>query len=252
MHTAAYPSTNILALFQDLYGVPGAEAGQHSYRRVGGPQVHGQVPTTPRAVITILPSPAPPGTRRELRTVPSGGQNVVEHASELPRDLARTRIGGGYRPRAPSIGTLSPSIFVSNWSGALLPRRISESPHGESAAPTNDINTTVALASLTPAAYSYAGPRKKGSSHSARYMQPTPIPPPINISEDSTKPSPPSSRPSGNISADESVVAAPIPSVPPVVPTPTTLSGPSTSAIQALILATSAAAHTGESMEDHQ
>jgi F0F1-type ATP synthase membrane subunit a len=35
-------------------------------------------------------------------------------------------------------------IFVSNWSGALLPWKIIELPHGELAAPTNDINTTVA------------------------------------------------------------------------------------------------------------
>nr|QQP00345.1 ATP synthase CF0 A subunit [Selaginella pallidissima] len=249
MHTAAYPSTIIA--FQDLYGVSGVEVGQHSYWRMGGPQVHGQVLITSRAVITILPSPAPSGTRRDLQTVPSGGQNIVEYASEFPRDPARTRIGEGYRPWAPSIGTLSLSIFVPNRSGALIPRRISESPHGESAAPTNDINTTVASASLTPAAYSYAGPRKKGSSHFGRHMQPTPIPSPINISEDSTKPLPPSSRPFGNILADESVVAAPIPPVPPVVPTPMMSSGSSTSAIQALILATPAAAHTGESMEDH-
>uniref|UniRef100_A0A452XH81 Uncharacterized protein n=1 Tax=Aegilops tauschii subsp. strangulata TaxID=200361 RepID=A0A452XH81_AEGTS len=47
-------------------------------------------------------------------------------------------------------------IFVSNWSGALLPWKIIELPHGELAAPTNDINTTVALALLTSAAFIFS------------------------------------------------------------------------------------------------
>ncbi|PNT70413.1 hypothetical protein BRADI_2g11475v3 [Brachypodium distachyon] len=79
-------------------------------------------------------------------------------------------------------------IFVSNWSGALLPWKIIELPHGELAAPTNDINTTVALALLTSAAYFYAGLSKKGLSYFEKYIKPTPILLPINILEDFTKP----------------------------------------------------------------
>nr|GEV52399.1 malate dehydrogenase, mitochondrial [Tanacetum cinerariifolium] len=66
-------------------------------------------------------------------------------------------------------------IFVSNWSGALLPWKIIQLPHGELAAPTNDINTTVALALLTSVAYFYAGLSKKGLSYFRKYIQPTPI-----------------------------------------------------------------------------
>ncbi|KAL5067394.1 hypothetical protein RYX36_018281 [Vicia faba] len=40
--------------------------------------------------------------------------------------------------------------------GALLPWKIIKLPHGELVAPTNDINTTVALALLTSVAYFYA------------------------------------------------------------------------------------------------
>ncbi|KAK9135173.1 hypothetical protein Syun_014503 [Stephania yunnanensis] len=46
--------------------------------------------------------------------------------------------------------------------GALLPRKIIQLPDRELAAPTNDINTTVALVLLTSVAYFYAGPTKKG------------------------------------------------------------------------------------------
>lgn len=39
-------------------------------------------------------------------------------------------------------------IFISNSLGALLPWKIIRLPHGELAAPTNDINTTVTLVEL--------------------------------------------------------------------------------------------------------
>ena len=57
---------------------------------------------------------------------------------------------GEFYPWVPNIVfiTLFLFIFVSNWSGALLPWKIIQLPHGELVAPTNDINTTVALALL--------------------------------------------------------------------------------------------------------
>ncbi|RWV97094.1 hypothetical protein GW17_00040139 [Ensete ventricosum] len=69
-------------------------------------------------------------------------------------------------------------IFVSNWSGALLPSKIIQLPHGELAAPTNDINTTVALALLTSVAYFYAGLSKKRiglfwEMHSTNFLVPS-------------------------------------------------------------------------------
>jgi F-type H+-transporting ATPase subunit a len=48
------------------------------------------------------------------------------------------------------------------WAGAVIPWKLIELPQGELAAPTNDINTTVALALLTSFAYFYAGLSKKG------------------------------------------------------------------------------------------
>jgi F-type H+-transporting ATPase subunit a len=45
-------------------------------------------------------------------------------------------------------------------------------PNGELAAPTNDINTTVALSLLTSIAYFYAGISKKGLGYFKRYVSP--------------------------------------------------------------------------------
>ncbi|KAL6586616.1 hypothetical protein OROMI_001604 [Orobanche minor] len=130
------------------------------------------------------------------------------------KNLSKTQIGEDYGPWVPFIGTMFLFIFVSNWSGALLPWKIIELPQGELAAPTNDINTTFALALLTSMAYFYAGLNKKGLT-------------------------------------DELVVVVLVSLVPSVVPILVMFLGLFTSGIQALIFATLAAAYIGESMECH-
>nr|ARV78307.1 ATP synthase CF0 A subunit [Aneura pinguis]WGO61403.1 ATP synthase CF0 A subunit [Aneura pinguis] len=231
--------------------VSNVEVGQHFYWQLGNFQVHAQVLITSWVVAMILLGLAISATR-ELQVIPTGGQNFVEYILEFIRDLTRTQIGEeGYRPWVPFVGTMFLFIFVSNWSGAILPWRVLKLPNGELAAPTNDINTTVALALLTSIAYFYAGLRKKGLSFFGKYIQPTPILLPINILEDFTKPLSLSFRLFGNILADELVVAVLISLVPSIIPVPMTFLGSFTSAIQALIFATLAAAYIGESMEGH-
>jgi F-type H+-transporting ATPase subunit a len=240
-----YPSPNVFCQ------ISGVEVGQHWYWQVGGFQMHGQVLVTSWVVIAIILALAVLGTR-SLQTIPTGSQNLVEFVLEFIRDLTRTQIGEEeYRAWVPFIGTMFLFIFVSNWSGALVPWRVIELPNGELAAPTNDINTTVALALLTSVAYFYAGLHKKGLSYFGKYVQPTPILLPINILEDFTKPLSLSFRLFGNILADELVVAVLISLVPLVVPIPMMFLGLFTSGIQALIFATLAAAYIGESMEGH-
>jgi F-type H+-transporting ATPase subunit a len=227
------------------------EVGQHFYWQLGEFQLHAQVLMTSWVVITFLLVLSVTATRK-LETVPEGGQNLVEYILEFIRDLAKTQIGEEeYQTWVPFVGTLFLFIFVSNWSGALLPWRLIELPNGELAAPTNDINTTVALALLTSIAYFYAGFSKKGLAYFGRYLQPTPVLLPINILEDFTKPLSLSFRLFGNILADELVVAVLISLVPLVVPVPMMLLGLFTSGIQALIFATLAGAYIGEALEDH-
>ena len=227
------------------------EVGQHWYWQLGQFQVHAQVLITSWVVAALLLGLAVWGTR-SLKAVPQGGQGLVEYVLEFIRDLTRTQIGEEeYRPWVPFIGTLFLFIFVSNWSGALVPWKVIELPNGELAAPTNDINTTVALALLTSVAYFYAGLHKRGLSYFGKYVQPTPVLLPINILEDFTKPLSLSFRLFGNILADELVVAVLVSLVPLVVPIPMMFLGLFTSGIQALIFATLAAAYIGESMEGH-
>ncbi|KAI3881032.1 hypothetical protein MKX03_037610 [Papaver bracteatum] len=205
----------------------------------GGFQVHAQVLITSWVVIAILLGSAAIAVRNP-QTIPTNGQNFFEYVLEFIRDLSKTQIGEEYGPWVPFIGTMFLFIFVSNC--YLM---------GELAAPTNDINTTVALALLTSVAYFYAGLTKKGLGYFGKYIQPTPILLPINILEDFTKPLSLSFRLFGNILADELVVVVLVSLVPSVVPIPVMFLGLFTSGIQALIFATLAAAYIGESMEGH-
>lgn len=227
------------------------EVGHHFYWRLGGLKLHGQVFMTSWIVIGLLLIASIIATRNVQR-VPQGMQNFMEYALEFVRDIAKNQLGEKeYRPWVPFIGTLFLFIFVSNWSGALVPWRLIEIPEGELAAPTGDINTTVALALLTSLAYFYAGFSRRGLGYFAKYIEPTPILLPIAILEDFTKPLSLSFRLFGNILADELVVAVLVLLVPLFIPLPVMMLGLFTSAIQALVFATLAAAYIHEALEGH-
>nr|YP_009367559.1 CF0 subunit IV of ATP synthase [Pseudoneochloris marina]ARK14470.1 CF0 subunit IV of ATP synthase [Pseudoneochloris marina] len=234
-----------------VFDLAEVSVGQHYYWELGGYSIHGQVLMTSWfvfAVIAILSFTA----NTQLKSTPEGLQNLTEYITEFIRDLAKTQIGEEeYVKWVPFLGTIFLFIFVSNWSGALLPWHLIEIPNGELAAPTNDINTTVALALLTSIAYFYAGLSKKGLGYFKRYVSPAAFLLPINVLEDFTKPLSLSFRLFGNILADELVVGVLVALVPLVVPIPIMLLGLFTSGIQALVFATLAGAYIGEAVEDH-
>ena len=225
------------------------EVGQQLYWQLGNLKVHGQVFLTSWFVIAVLVVVSILGTSK-IQRIPSGMQNFMEYALEFIRDLAKNQIGEKeYRPWVPFIGTLFLFIFVSNWSGALSPWKLIKLPSGEWGAPTADINTTVAFALLTSLAYFYAGLSKSGLGYFAHYVEPVPFMLPFKIIEDFTKPLSLSFRLFGNILADELVVGVLVLLVPLFVPLPVMVLGLFTSAIQALIFATLAAAYIGEALE---
>ncbi|WP_416676749.1 F0F1 ATP synthase subunit A [Egbenema bharatensis] len=227
------------------------EVGKQFYWHVGNLELHGQVFLTSWFVIGLLVVASILATRN-IQMVPAGFQNLMEYALEFVRDLAKTQIGEKeYRPWVPFIGTLFLFIFASNWAGALIPWKLIHLPEGELAAPTSDINTTIALALLTSLAYFYAGFSRKGLGYFGNYVQPVPFMLPFKIIEDFTKPLSLSFRLFGNILADELVVGVLVLLVPLFIPLPVMALGLFTSAIQALIFATLAAAYIGEAMEEH-
>jgi F-type H+-transporting ATPase subunit a len=227
----------------------GIEVGVHYYWDIAGISVHGQVFMVIWFVIFLLLVASFLGTSK-LQRIPEGWQNFMELVLEFTTEIARNQLGESfYRPWVPFISTLFLFIFGCNWAGALIPWKVIELPEGELAAPTNDINTTVALALLVSIFYFYGGLRKKGLGYFKRYIQPTPILLPINVLEDFTKPLSLSFRLFGNVLADELTVSVLTLLVPLIVPLPIMGLGVFASSVQALIFSTLAAAYITEAVE---
>lgn len=241
-----YPEIFYSKIFTFLAEV---EIGKHFYWNIAGFLVHGQVITVISFVIFILILFSIIGTTNTNR-IPHNFQNFMEAAIDFITEIAQNQLGESfYKDWIPFVGTLFFFIFGCNWAGAIIPWKLIKLPEGEFAAPTNDINTTVALALLTSLAYFYAGLSKKGLGYFKRYIQPIPILLPINILEDFTKPLSLSFRLFGNVLADELTVSVLTSLVPLVIPLPIMLLGIFAGSIQALIFSTLAAAYIAEALE---
>ena len=226
-----------------------AEVGKHFYWNIAGFLVHGQVLLVIWLVLAILVGFSILGSQNAKR-VPHGFQNFMESAVDFVTDIARDQLGESfYKEWIPFVGTLFFFIFGCNWAGAIIPWKVIELPEGELAAPTNDINTTVALALLTSFAYFYAGLSKKGLGYFKRYIEPIPLLLPINILEDFTKPLSLSFRLFGNVLADELTISVLTSLVPLVIPLPIMALGIFAGSVQALIFSTLAAAYIADALE---
>nr|YP_010851613.1 ATP synthase CF0 subunit IV [Echinothamnion hystrix]WGH14545.1 ATP synthase CF0 subunit IV [Echinothamnion hystrix] len=235
----------------DFLFISSVEVGKHLYWKIGSYDIHGQVFIVSWIVIFVLILLSFVGTRN-LQKIPGKFQNFMEFILEFLQDIAKNQIGEHeYRFWLPYISTIFLFILGSNWAGALIPWKLIHLSEGELAAPTNDINTTVALSLLTSLAYFYAGLSKNGLSYFLRYIEPTPVLLPINVLEDFTKPLSLSFRLFGNILADELVVSVFALLVPILVPLPVMILGLFASSIQALIFSTLSAAYIGEALEGH-
>jgi F-type H+-transporting ATPase subunit a len=226
-----------------------AEIGKHFYWSLGGVLVHGQVLLVIWFVILVLLIFSFLGTTNAER-IPHNFQNFMEFSVTFASSIAKDQLGESfYKEWIPFIATLFFFILGCNWAGALIPWKFIELPEGELAAPTNDINTTVALALLTSASYFYAGLSKKGFGYFKRYLEPIPILLPINILEDFTKPLSLSFRLFGNVLADELTISVLTSLVPLVIPLPIMALGIFAGSVQALIFSTLAAAYITEALE---
>jgi F-type H+-transporting ATPase subunit a len=227
----------------------GVEIGTHFYWEIGNFSLHGQVFLVSWFVIILLLGASFLGTQ-SINQIPESWQNFMETVVEFTSDIAKGQLGESfYRPWVPFISTLFLFIFGCNWAGAIIPWKLLILPEGELAAPTNDINTTVALSLLTSLAYFYAGFSKKGIGYFKRYIQPTPILLPINILEDFTKPLSLSFRLFGNVLADELTISVLVLLVPLFIPLPIMGLGIFAGSVQALIFSTLAGAYIHEALE---
>jgi len=226
-----------------------AEVGKHFYWDILGFLVHGQVLVVLWFVFALLFIFSFLGTQNTNR-IPSGWQNFMEAVLDFVIGIAKDQLGESfYKEWLPFISTLFLFIFGCNWAGALVPWKLIQLPEGEVAAPTNDINVTVALALLTSVAYFYAGLSKKGLGYFKVYIEPIPVLLPLKILEDFTKPLSLSFRLFGNVLADELTISVLTSLVPLVIPLPIMMLGLFAGSVQALIFSTLAAAYIAEALE---
>ena len=226
-----------------------AEVGKHFYWNIFGFLVHGQVLVVLWFVFALLFIFSLLGTQNTNR-IPNGWQNFMEAVLDFVIGIAKDQLGESfYKEWLPFISTLFLFIFGCNWAGALVPWKLIQLPEGELAAPTNDINVTVALALLTSVAYFYAGLSKKGLGYFKVYIEPIPVLLPLKILEDFTKPLSLSFRLFGNVLADELTISVLTSLVPLVIPLPIMMLGLFAGSVQALIFSTLAAAYIAEALE---
>ena len=242
-------SPNIINL-NSLIFLSDIEVGKHLYWELNDITFHGQVIIVSSLVILLTLIFSFLGTS-DKNMIPNGWQNFMESVVEFVKEIAQNQLGKEYRPWLPFIGTVFLFVFGCNWAGAVIPWKLIKLSEGEFGAPTNDINTTVALALLTSFMYFYAGLSTKGFGYFKRYIEPTPLLLPINILEDFTKPLSLSFRLFGNILADELTVSVLTLLVPLIVPLPVMLLGVFASSVQALIFSTLAGAYIAEAVEGH-
>jgi len=186
----------------------------------------------------------------KLQRIPTRVQSAIEVIYDLVKSISITQMGPSYYSQfLPFVATIFLFVLGSNLSGALIPWKLIELSSGELAAPTNDINTTAALAILTSISYFFAGLKIKGIGYFKRYIKPAIFFLPLNIVEDFTKPLSLNFRLFGNVVADELTVTVICSLVPLIIPLPIMMLGLFASSLQALIFATLAAAYIGEVIE---
>jgi F-type H+-transporting ATPase subunit a len=143
---------------------------------------------------------------KNLNRVPGKVQVVAEGVMKFLDNISTSQMGEkeGIK-HTPLVGSLFLFILVGNLL-VNLPLNMIHIPGGEFASPTNDLNTTVALAVMVLIYYISVGIRKKGFKYFAHYFKPFPFLAPLNLLEDFTRPVSLAVRLFGNILAGEVII----------------------------------------------
>ncbi len=229
--------------------------GEHWIAHLGPLQVHMDTVLTAWLAMAFLIVLALL-VRFNLNRIPARLQAVAEMAINFLKDIAEGQIGKEGRKHIALIASLFLFIFTANLMGQLPWKLLHVVENGrvvEFASPTNDINTTVALAIIVLVYYLLAGIFKKGLfGHLKHYLQPVWFMAPMNMLEDITRPFSLALRLFANILAGEVIVLVLISLVPILLPVPMVLFELFVAFIQAFIFAILAASYIGAvTSEEH-
>lgn len=189
---------------------------------------------------------------RKLEIIPDGLQVFSEGLMGFLESIATDMMGKKGLKHIPLIASLFLFILFANLEGQL-PWRLYHLPNGEMASPTNDINTTLALALIVVFYYIAAGISEKGFGYFKHYFQPMWFMFPFNILEDFTRPMSLSLRLFANILTGELIILILL-SIAPVwlffLPIPVMLYELFVAFLQAYVFTTLAASYIGSATAD--
>jgi len=189
---------------------------------------------------------------RNLNRLPNKLQTFAEMIMGFIENLSTSQMGHDGCKHLPVIGSLFLFILTANLVGQLPWKLYHLSNGGEFAAPTNDINTTLALALIVSVYYIGAGIAKKGIGYFKHYFEPFWFMFPFNLLEDITKPVTLSLRLFANILAGEIIVLSFIGMLPVFLPIPMMLFEIFVAFIQSFIFAILSATYIGMAIsEEH-
>nr|BCQ06538.1 ATP synthase CF0 A chain subunit IV [Nitzschia putrida] len=225
------------------------EIGKHLYWKFFGGVLHGQVIIMCLFICIIITFIAFLGFFK-IHIIPNKFQNFNEVVVLFLINLTKDQLGENhYQEWLPFIGTLFIFILTSNCIGEILPLKLIKLSKSELNSPTNDLNTTIALALLTSFSYFYAGISEKGLYYFKKYICPSFVFLPLNILEDFTKPLSLSFRLFGNVLADELIIVVLTSLVPILIPLPFIMLSFFSGSIQALIFSILSTNYIAESLE---
>jgi len=230
----------------------GHQVGSHILWDVGGTTLHGDTLITSWLVIAVLAILAISFSKK-LTQKPGKGQVFIESAVEFVEDLVTGQIETkNTLMYMPLIGTIFFFVLFSNLIG-LVPWRILAlfGFQGELASPTNDLNTTGALALIALVSYFYYGIKKKGWGYFKHYITPHPAFFPLNLMEDFTRPLSLAFRLFGNIMGGEIVLFVLLGLAPWFIPLPLFALEVFVAFIQAFIFAVLTAFYIGAAVAEH-
>ncbi|OGI01445.1 MAG: ATP synthase F0 subunit A [Candidatus Melainabacteria bacterium GWF2_37_15] len=229
------------------------KVGEHWLEHIGPFQVHMDTLLTAWLAMGAIILFAFVVTRK-LNIIPDGLQSLSETLMGFLEGIVQDLMGNKGKKHLPVIASLFLFILIANLEGQL-PWRLIPFEEGELASPTNDINTTLALALIVVIYYFGAGINEKGIGYFKHYFKPLWFMFPFNLLEDFTRPLSLSLRLFANIVTGELIILILL-SIAPVylffMPIPIMLYELFVAFLQAYVFTTLAATYIGSALsEEH-
>ena len=188
---------------------------------------------------------------KSLQRKPTNSQSVVEATVEFVENIIKAQIGPHVVPYMGLIGSIFLFVLFANFQGIIPWKSLAAFGFPKMLAPTNDLNTTAALATIALVSYFYFGISKKGVvGYFSHYFQPV-FMFPLHVIEDIVRPLSLAMRLFGNIIGGQILITVLLMLAPVLIPTPIIAFEFFVAFIQAYIFALLTASYIGAATQGH-